>query len=448
MIILKIDFPKINENLEVNKRQIQDSTQQTVKLDTSKYSYAIRPLVPVEFAKQLIQNNTNLEKCIRLLSQDVVLNEYVFTSQINPDQPTEVIDNFWENSKYELYQAMQEYYSYGFGACEVIRNENGELDHLVQIPAETLFIEQTAHYDDNQKLEYSYYAVQQVNGKHIKMRLTRYDYTEEDDELPECLWIGKGKTSEFYDIPYWITAINKITSKIALEELDTKKINEGNLTSGILSVIRPPLTKKDESVEDTIDAQMKNAGTGIMTLELKAFDKDLPLEVKYVPLTESNYDYLKSLAETCDADILKCFAMPKIRLMIDDVKESMNSNKSDTIFQIYCIQVDTEQLPLELEINQFNGKCEIHVPVFGDKTQIEIQTILLLFNNAIFTLGQTIEAVQKYYPEMDLSIDTNNPLYNERYYNGTLLGIDTPQSEVTNGGIETVGDLLAYLETE
>ena len=454
---MKVNFTKVNPEIEITKRQIQSSMQQaTVKLDTGRYSNVIMPIVPVHLSKQLIYNNTNLEKCIRLLSQDVILNEYAFTSEKEEDDT--LVDDFWDKSKYELYKAVQEYYGYGFGACEVTRTNDGKLKKLVQIPAETLLIKQESYHDENGETQYSYYAYQQLGEKRIKMRLTRFQYTEEDWDLPECLWLGGGKTSEFYEIPYWITAINKITAKIALEELDAKKINEGNLSSGILSVVRPPMTKKDESVEDTVKGQMQNAGTGIMILELKAFEKELPLEVNYIPITEGNYDYLQSLAEKCDAEVLKCFAMPKVRLMIDDVTESMNSNKSDTIFQIYSIQVDTEQMPFENEINQFNkkyfkyfGKVDIKVPIFGDKTQIEIETILLLFNNGIFTLGQTIDAVQKYYPNMDLSIPPSNPMYHERYYNGNLLGIDSipePSDENPTGmtQIKNMGDLVAYIE--
>ena len=90
---MKVNFSRINPELEVTKRQIQDSMKQaTVKLDTGRFSNVIMPIIPVHLSKQLIYNNTNLEKCIRLLSQDVILNEYAFTGEKNEDDT--LVDNF------------------------------------------------------------------------------------------------------------------------------------------------------------------------------------------------------------------------------------------------------------------------------------------------------------------------------------------------------------------
>ena len=56
------------------------------------------------------------------------------------------------------------------------------------------------------------------------MKLSRYQYDQEDDDLPTCFWLGGGKTSEFYEIPYWLPAFNSISAKVALDELNTKKV--------------------------------------------------------------------------------------------------------------------------------------------------------------------------------------------------------------------------------
>ena len=36
------------------------------------------------------------------------------------------------------------------------------------------------------------------------MKLSRFEYDEEDDDLPTCFWLGGGKTSQFYEIPYFL----------------------------------------------------------------------------------------------------------------------------------------------------------------------------------------------------------------------------------------------------
>lgn len=283
------------------------------------------------------------------------------------------------------------------------------------------------------------------------MKLSRFEYDEQDDALPTCFWIGGGRTSEFYEIPYWLPAFNSISAKVALDELNAKKINEGNLMSDILVIRRPPAIdgEKEETKKD-LESQMKDAGTGILTLDLESFNTEIPLEVQYVPMSEQNYSYLSELAERCDDDILACFSIPKVRLMIDDVTESMNSNKSNTIYEIYTKSLENEQLPFEIEINKFNkkyfdyeGVVDIETPIFSNKKDVEIKAILTLFNNGIITLGEAIKAVSVYYPALRLEYNDTNPIYDERFYNGRILGM----SEYTETEMNDLNGVMAWLQS-
>ena len=137
--------------------------------------------------------------------------------------------------------------------------------------------------------------------------------------------------------------------------------------------------------------------------------------------------------------------------MIDDQTESMNSQKSNTIYEIYTKALTNEQMPFEVEINKFNKKyfkyagiVDIETPIFSDKKEIEVASILQLWNNGILTLGETIKAISVLYPHLELEYDENNPLYADRYYNGNLLGIEPNTDELNS--FDSVGDLIAYLE--
>lgn len=341
------------------------------------YKYRIDPIVSVNIAQNLILQNNRLDKAIRILAQDVILNEITYLSESESEIENTVAE-FWKNNINDLYKQMQEFYSYGFGASEVIFDKKTGLPkELYQIPAETLFIKQESNRDGT----YSYYAIQKISGKpDIKMKLSRFEYDEEDDDLPTCLWLGGGKTSEFYEVPYWLPAFNSISAKVALDELNAKKINEGNLMSGILVIKRPPAMEGEkEKTKSDLEEQMQEAGTGILTLDLESYNTDIPLEVQYVPISEQNYTYLSELADRCDEDILACFSIPKVRLMIDDVTESMNSQKSNTIYEIYTKSLENEQLPFEIEINKFNkkyfkytGVVNIETPIFSDKKKLKL----------------------------------------------------------------------------
>lgn len=451
---MKIEYPIINQSLEIAKQQIKSELSPVTQKEDNAYNLRIDPFIPVSIAESLILQNNKLDKSIRILSQDVILNDFSFLSEDANEELEEKIIDFWKDNINELYKQLQEFYSYGFGVSEIIFDKKTGLPRkLYQIPAKSVFIHEERSKDlETGETISSYYAIQQVTGKpDVKMRLSRYNYTAEDDDLPICFWIGGGKTSEFYDVPYWLPAFNSISAKVSLDELNAKKINEGNLLSGILTVVRPPMVKGEETVDDTIKEQMSEAGTGIMTLELKSFNTEIPFNVQYIPISEQNYDYLSRLAEQCDDDVLACFSIPKIRMMNASDKESMNSNKSDVIYEVYTKSLENEQMPFEIQINKFNqkyfdynGVCNIETPIFSDKKEIEVDALLKLFNNGILTIGQTINAISVFYPSLDITVDETNPLYAERYYNGNLLGIEPNHNDLNS--FDDVRDLIAYLE--
>ena len=115
--------------------------------------------------------------------------------------------------------------------------------------------------------------------------------------------------------------------------------------------------------------------------------------------------------------------------MIDDVTESMNSNKFNTIYEIQTKSLEKEQLPFEIQFFKYECMVDIETPIFSDKKDVEINTILTLFNNGIITLGETIKAIIVYFPAFELEYNNVNPLFNERYYNGRLLGTNEYSQE-------------------
>lgn len=112
-----------------------------------------------------MQNN-RLDKAIRILAQDVILNEITYLSE-KENENEELVACFWKNNINELYKQLQEYYSYGFGASEIIfDNKTGLPVELYQIPAETVFIKQESKRDSKTgEIHYSYYAIQKIDGK-------------------------------------------------------------------------------------------------------------------------------------------------------------------------------------------------------------------------------------------------------------------------------------------
>ena len=195
---------------------------------------------------------------------------------------------------------------------------------------------------------------------------------------------------------------------------------------------------------------MSDAGVGIMTLHLEQLSADYNLNVQYIPITDQNYDYLRKLAEDCDESILRLFKIPKVRLMIDDVTESMNSNKSDTIWQIYTKELTTWQNQYNGIIDDFNRKyfqietnVVLELPIFSDKKQTEVNLAKELFDKGLLTLNQALQVIKQYYPELEIEDDRLN---DGRYYNGKLLGMVNYDKEI--GRNQNLEELYAFFDLQ
>jgi hypothetical protein len=407
-------------------------------------------------SKNLILSKDLLSTCIETLAQDIINNQIkILNRELEP--VNDEINDLWnKKSNYEVYLAVQDRLSYGFGALEIIF-DNEKPAGFKQISAETLSIKVINHPDGNK----SYYAHYNNGTEKMDMKLSRYNYTKDDDDLPTVLWLGGGRLSDFYDIPAWIPAFNKISANTLLDELNAKKISEGNLISGVLTVLTPPLSSTEvndetgeweritgkEKITNDLENQMQEAGTGMLVLHLEQLTSDLPLKVDYIPISESNYDYLLKLAEGCDNSILRLFKIPKVRLMIDDVKESMNSNKTSSIWEIYTKELRNKQREYESILESFIRKyyeietnVTFEVPLFADKKDIEVRTAISLFDKGIIRLSEAIDIIQKYYPEIEFIKDDS---VDGRYYHGQLLGMADYEKE-----LNPVGDLYEFFGEE
>ena len=452
---------KINKQYRLNKeaRDTAITNYTTIKEDDSKSNNYIYPYIPVGVCDNLIMQNVNLRNAIDILAEDMIYNNIIIQSKdnntpFNEDLITQITD-FWEDNEEELCNTVKDYISYGFGASEIIsRNDNNTPDELKQISADTLHIEKKQYINpETKEKDTYYYAVQKVTGHDdVYLKLSHLDYPDDEynNSLPVCLWIGKGRRSNFYDYPLWIECFNHVSAAINLDLLDAQKINDGNLVSGILVIKRPPLSSDDGDVDETLQEKMENHGSGIFTLDLTSLNPDIPLTVDYIQISESNYQYLMELADKSDAKILATLRIPKARMLIDDTTESMNSNKTNTLYKIYTIELNNRQRPIERQMRNFNkeyfgfnGRCSIETPVFVDDKEIEAGNTVNLFNNGLITLGQAIDKVASIYPEFNgLDIDDTNPVYSERYYNGQPLGLTSNPSEELRDKLYNIGDFI------
>lgn len=104
---MKVNFSRINNGLEINKKQIQASIAPKTRKEDKDYKYKLYSLVSVSIAQNLILQNNKLDKAIRILAQDVILNEFTY---LNDEKETdENLISFWKNNINELYNQVQKF---------------------------------------------------------------------------------------------------------------------------------------------------------------------------------------------------------------------------------------------------------------------------------------------------------------------------------------------------
>ena len=241
--------------------------------------------------------------------------------------------------------------------------------------------------------------------------------------------------------------------------MNLKKINKGNVPAGVLMFEGPPALpdpdnpdekRIDHILEENIDA----TEGGTMFTYITSDSEERGVTMQYQSLVDNNYEYFNGLEEANRKSIYKCIGVPPIRLMLMDQKESMNSDKSDKVFSIYCDnEIRPTQMLFKSPINQWNRKylkitssIVIDTPEFVDKTGIRIDNILKGFNAGLLTLGQALEGLVDIYPQLDLQRNVDDPeLLNMRFYNGNALGTNNNVSDKEEQYTDMIKGMESYL---
>ena len=130
----------------------------------------------------------------------------------------------------------------------------------------------------------------------------------------------------------------------------------------------------------------------------------------YVTLTNNNQSYLAELKNTCKQSVLNDYEIPLVRLMINTEKESMNSDKTKSIWEIYTLNLQNKQKLIiqfihELleELYSLDINVNITTPIFSDRREIEVKLLTDTWNNGALTLKQYVTGLSDYITVIDLN---------------------------------------------
>ena len=269
-----------------------------------------------------------------------------------------------------------------------------------------------------------YLLKQQINSKIHFFKIMGEKYPDDfvhynGQKLSHASLIGGDNIYQFFSLPRWIQDYQEILTEIAISENDYKTVSNGNISSGILNInlepqIAPPIKYdengnpvKQKTREEIISNELQSANTGTAVIFTES---NRPVSLDYVSLANSNHSYLSDLGDKCQQAVLNDYNIPLVRLMINTDKESMNSNKTASIWQIYNLNLMNEQKiykqfikELIYELYSIKVDVAMTVPIFSDMRETEVSLISQAWNDGALTLKQLIEGLSEYLSVIDLN---------------------------------------------
>ena len=418
--ILNIE-KSIANNLQ-NKNLFQSDNK-----DTADNVIELKPPIPMKDCLFVFENSSHVAKSCRILAADIIYNDITLTlDQI--EEPSEhlvnqvnKINTFIHDNIDELYNLAVDYYYAGW--CAIEYTWNNVRFKLKQIPIHSCKIIRVQIHDST-----VYLLKQQINSTINYFKIMGETYPDDllyyaDQKLGYASLIGGDNIYQFFSLPKWVQDYKKILTEIAISSSDYKTVSNGNISSGVLNInlepqLKPPIQydpatgevipqDKIKSREDIISEELQsaNGGTAVIFTE-----SNRPVTMDYVPLANSNHQYLSDLSLKCQQAVLNDYNIPLVRLMINTEKESMNSDKTKSIWEIYTLNLQNEQKPFKQfirelieELYSIPVNVEISTPIFSDRREIEVGLISQAWNDGVLTLKQLIIGLSEYLKVIDLN---------------------------------------------
>ena len=411
----------IANNLQ-NKNLFQSENK-----DTASNVIELKPPISMSDCLFVFENSSHVAKSCRILAADIIYNEITLTYD-TIDEPTEheinqlnKINTYIHDNIDEFYNMAIDYYYAGWCAMEYTWNNVSF--KLKQIPIHSCKIIQISHQGST-----VYLLKQQINSTTKYFKIMGETYPDDllyygGEKLGYASLIGGDNIYKFFSLPKWIQDYKKILTEIAISASDYKTVSNGNISSGVLNInlepqLKPPLQydqntgevipqDKIKSREEVISEELQsaNGGTAVIFTE-----SNRPLTMDYVSLANNNHSYLSDLSYKCQQAVLNDYNIPLVRLMINSEKESMNSNKTQSIWEIYTLNLQNEQTPFKLFIRELiqdlygiEVNVEISTPIFSDRREIEVGLISQAWNDGALTLKQFVTGLSEYLKVIDLN---------------------------------------------
>lgn len=407
----------IANNLQ-NKNIFQSESK-----DTANNTIELKPPIPMNDCLYVFENSSHVANCSRILAADTIYNDITLTLD-TLDEPSEAevnqvskIQEYLRDNIDELNYLAIDYNYAGWAAIEYAWNNTRFT--LKQIPIFSCkVVKATIQGED------VYLLKQQINSTNKYFKIMGEDYpdnfmTYNGEKLSHASVLGGDNIYRFFSLPKWLQNYKKILTEIAIAASDYKTVSNGNISSGVLNInLEPQIAQpleydtegnpvKKKSRQEVISDELQSATSGTAVIFTES---NRPVTLDYVSLANSNHSYLTDLGEKCREAVLNDYNIPLVRLMINTDKESMNSDKTKSIWEIYTLNLQNEQKKfkqfikeLVYELYSKNVIVDMTTPIFSDRREIEVKLISQAWNDGALTLKQFITGLSEYLNVIDIN---------------------------------------------
>ena len=413
----------VNNTLSQVVKSISTNLQNTdkflgKKIDEAEDILVLKRPISKADAKYIFDNATYVATCSQILAEDTIMNDIT----LKPVDEETTKSNLEQIQKYlldnidEFYNMAVDYNYSGFGAMEITQ-DNTQFT-LKQLPSNTLDVVQVT--EKNNKF---YFLRQTLNGRTYYYRIIGEDYTNfinlRNFELSDAILMGGDNFYLFYSEPRYMSIRKKIFAQIAIETENYEKVSKGNIAKGLLHVPLPQQLgtphQFDEagneiyvpSEEEVISEELQQGANGIAVVFTRS---ENPIPFEFIKIEDDNETYLENYQKQCEEAVLNVYRIPLARLMINTEKESMNSNKTQAIWEIYTLSLKQEQkiwkqLIKELiyALYQIDVQVDMTTPDFSDNRETEVDLTIKAWDSGALNLQQLITGLSEYIPVINLN---------------------------------------------
>lgn len=420
--LVDVDLASIKKSIAENLKD--EDIFKSENEDTANNYTELKPPIPMKDCLYVFKESSHVAHCCRILADDLIYNTITLTpAEENPDEKilnqVNTINKYLNKNLDEIHNLWIDYGYAGWGALEYVWN-NTEFK-LQQIPIHTctiirIKVQGEEVYLLKQKIN-STTSYFKIMGETYPENFNRYD----GKALSDAALVGGDNIYQFFSLPPWIQHYDEVLTEIAIKKSDYKTVSNGNISSGILNINLEPQTgqpirydpKTGETIveektrQEVITDEIKSSkgGTAVIFTE-----SNRPTNMDYVGLTNNNQTYLSDLKKDTQLVVLNDYNIPLVRLMINTEKESMNSNKTQSIWEIYTLNLQNKQKTpkqfiheLLYELYRMDIDVAITTPIFSDRRETEVKLLSDTWNSGALTLKQYITGLSEFINVIDLN---------------------------------------------